>query len=140
MLDLPKEVIDSLHAQDIDVQWVVDSVLGKPEPQSRMAFEINGWERVTGQMFKGIFDGMLCQKGYQGEITYDGLVLMWRPDGIDRRGQGRRACSPEGADRSPAQHDQGRPTWAGFSASFEPDHPTALARNRVERSIEIPTD
>lgn len=63
----------------IDLQWNVDSVLGRPEMQERMAMEVQGWESVTPEMWGGRFDGMFMPKGHKGEINVGGLVLQWRP-------------------------------------------------------------
>lgn len=62
-----------------DLQWNVDSVLGRPEPQARQAMEVQGWTSVTGDMWHNLFDGMFMPKGHKGEIIVDGLVLQARP-------------------------------------------------------------
>lgn len=72
---IPQEMIPD----GIDLQWNVDSVLGRPEVQERMMMEQQGWEPVTPDMWDGRFDGMFMRKGHGGEISVGGLVLMWRP-------------------------------------------------------------
>lgn len=72
---IPQEMIPD----GIDLQWNVDSVLGKPEPQMRSAMAVQAWEPVTAEMWGGRFDGMFMPKGHRGEINVGGLVLEWRP-------------------------------------------------------------
>lgn len=74
-LHIPREMIP----EGVDLQWVADSVLGQPDVQGRMAFEVNGWQPVTPDMFDGRFDGVFMPKGHKGEINVGGLVLMERP-------------------------------------------------------------
>lgn len=63
----------------IDLQWNVDTILGQPQVQERMAMEQQAWEPVTPEMWDGRFDGMFMKRGHKGEINVGGLVLMWRP-------------------------------------------------------------
>lgn len=63
----------------IDLQWNVQSILGKDDPQARQTMTVQGWEPVTGDMFDKRFDGMFMPKGHKGEINVGGLVLEWRP-------------------------------------------------------------
>ena len=79
------EGIDRLHIprgdipEGMDLQWVVDSVMGQPQPQHRGQFERKGWTPVHQEDFDHAFDGMFMPKGAQGEIMNEGLVLMARP-------------------------------------------------------------
>lgn len=75
----PTHIPQELIPDGIDLAWVTDSIHGQPTPRERMAFEINGWQPVTPDMFGGIFDGMFTPKGYKGEINVMGQVLMERP-------------------------------------------------------------
>ncbi|MDE2096871.1 MAG: hypothetical protein KGL39_06450 [Patescibacteria group bacterium] len=72
---IPREMIP----EDIDLQWVTDSIHGAPEIHTRQNYEMNAWEPVTPDMFGGRFDGMFMPKGHKGEINVYGQVLMWRP-------------------------------------------------------------
>lgn len=140
LLDIPKEMIDKLTADGIDLQWVTDSVLGKPDPQGRMAFEINCWEPVTGQMFNKLFDGMYAKVGYAGEITYDGLVLMWRPMELTEEARKEERAAQLGQLAAQANMIKGGQGINGLASGFEAGHPTALRGNVVERSIKPPMD
>lgn len=76
---IPDQILAKLGAEGWDLQWNVDSVLGRAEPQTRMAMEVQGWTSVTGLMWDGLFDGRYMPKGYAGEIIVEGLVLQARP-------------------------------------------------------------
>lgn len=72
---IPREMIP----EGMDLQWNVQSVLGRDEPQMRQAMAVQGWDPVLPDMFGGRFDGMFMPKGYKGEINVGGLVLEYRP-------------------------------------------------------------
>lgn len=143
MLDLPADIMDRLKADDIDVQWVTDSVLGKEEPGIRQSFEINAWEPVTPDMWGGLFDGMYTKKGHTGEINYQGLVLMWRPMELTEEAKQEERAAQMGQLQAQANMIKGG-QLPGFKPGFEPDHPTAVRGNKLTRTVhapmEIPTD
>lgn len=139
MLDIDPSILAKLGDMDIDLQWVTDSVLGQAAPQARMAFEINGWEPVTPDMWGGLFDGMFTKKGHAGEINFEGLVLMWRP--MELTGEAKAEDRQARTNALTAQQNMIKGGQIpGFSAGFEPDHPTAVARNVFNRSLEIPRE
>lgn len=139
MLDLPVEIIEKLHADGIDVQWVTDSVLGKEEPGMRQAFEINAWEPVTPDMWGGLFDGMYTKKGHQGEINYQGLVLMWRPMELTEEAKREEQAAQMGQLLAQQNMIKGG-QLPGFKPGFEPDHPAAVSRNILTRTVHAPMD
>jgi hypothetical protein len=65
--------------EGMSLQWVTNTVLGQPVQQHRAQFEKKGWTPVHQEDFDARFDGMFMQKGADGEINYEGLVLMARP-------------------------------------------------------------
>ncbi len=144
LLDIDASIMERLHAQGVDLQWVTDSVLGQAAPQARMAYEINAWEPVTPEMFEGIFEGVFTRKGHKGEIEFGGLVLMWRPMELTDEAKAEERAAQQGALAAQAAMIKGGQLIQGLSPGFEADHPTALARNKltrtIERPIEIPTD
>lgn len=139
LLDVPQEMLDKLTAMGIDLQWVTDSVLGQPSPQNRMAYEINCWEPVTPDMFDGMFDGMYSKRGHKGEINYEGLVLMWRPLELtlEARAEDMQARNNQLSAQANMLKSGQIP---GFSPGFEPDHPTAISRNVLTRSVKAPME
>lgn len=129
---------DSLHIpqhmipEGIDLQWVTDSVLGQPAPQTRMGYEINGWQPVTGQMWSNRFDGMFLKKGHQGEINVGGLVLMERPMELtlEARGEDKKA-----ADFARLAHEAQLRGGHLKEVSLDTQHPTARAKTFVNREV-----
>jgi len=140
MLDIEPAIL-AIVRQDYgaDLQWVTDSIHGKEEPGVRNDFEINAWEPVTPQMWNGLFDGMFTKRGHVGEINYGGLVLMWRPYELTEESQAEEARARYGALEAQQNMIKGGHI-PGFSSGFEPHHPTAVARNVVERVVKPPMD
>lgn len=139
MLDIPEDILAKLGSDGIDLQWVTDSVLGQPSPQTRMAFEINGWEPVTPDMWECLFDGMFTKRGHTGEINYEGLVLMWRPMELtlEARAEDRKARN----DALEAQQNMIKGGQIpGMSSGFEADHHTAIGKNVFSRSVRAPME
>lgn len=141
LLDIDADIVNSLKAQGIDLQWVTDSVLGQTAPQSRMAFEINAWEAVTPDMFDGVFDGMFTRRGHTGEINYDGLVLMWRPLELTEE-----AIREDQEARNNALSAQRGMMMDGIipnlSASHNPNNPKAHSQitRKITPPMDIPTE
>jgi len=140
LLDIDKSVIDIVkNRYGCDLQWVVDSVLGQSAPQKRMAYEINAWEAVTPDMFDGIFDGMFTRKGHQGEINFEGLVLMYRPMELTEE-----AKAEEEQARNRAMQAQRSMVMngviPGLGNGMDSMHPTAAPKQRFERQIRPPMD
>lgn len=143
-LDIDKELMDRLHANGVDVQWVTDSVHGKSEPQMRNSFEVNAWEAVKPDMFGGAFDGMFTRKGHKGEIEFGGLVLMWRPMELTEEARAEDRKARDAQLSAQAAMIKGGQGIQGLAPGFEADHPTALSKNVLTRTVkppmEIPTD
>ena len=134
-LHIPPEMIPD----GIDLQWVTDAVLGQPSPQTRMSYEVNAWEPVTGGMFEGRFDGMFMKKGHEGEINYEGLVLMWRPMELTLEARAEeRAAALQAVGRQEAKLKSGQLD----GVSFDTQHPSARANTRLTKeripSIAVP--
>lgn len=127
-LFIPQEMIP----EGVDLQWVTDSVLGKPDPQTRMSYEINGWQPVTGQMWDGLFDGRFLKKGYEGEINVGGLVLMERPMELtmEARGEEKKA-----ADFAVRAHEAKLKGGHIDNVTLDTSHPTARAKTFVRREV-----
>lgn len=144
MLDIDQSIL-AIVKQDFgaDLQWVTDSIHGKEEPGVRNDFEINAWEPVTPQMWGGLFDGMFTKRGHVGEINYGGLVLMWRPYELTEEAKAEEARARYHALEAQQNMIRGG-NIPGFSAGFEPNHPSAVSQNVVSRTtrapMEIPKD
>lgn len=144
LLDIDADVVKLIKEQyESDLQWVTDSILGQAAPQKRMAFEINGWEPVTPDMFGGVFDGMFTRKGHQGEINFEGLVLMYRPMELTIEAMQEDAQARTGAmeaQRSMVMNG----VIPGLGNGMDAMHPSAANKQVFSRKItppmDIPTD
>lgn len=128
-LGIPPELLAQFP--DCDFQWVVDSVLGKPEVQARMGFEMNGWEPVPAELF----DGRFMPRGHKGEINVGGLVLMWRQLEltIEARMEDSRA-----AKQALAAHESNIRSGRVEGISFDTNDPKARANTGVKREMVNP--
>lgn len=140
LLDIDADIVKLVKVQyESDLQWVTDSILGQAAPQKRMAFEINGWEPVTPDMFGGVFDGMFTRKGHQGEINFEGLVLMYRPMELTIEAQEEEALARTGAmeaQRSMVMNG----VIPGLGNGMESMHPTAAGKQTFSRAVRPPMD
>ena len=140
MLDVDKDVIELIKTQyGCDVQWVVDSVLGQPAVARRQAFEVNAWEPVTPDMFDGAFEGMFTRKGHQGEIHFEGLVLMYRPMELTLEAREEDKAAQLGAlaaQRSMVMNG----IIPGLGNGMDAMHPTAAPKQTFRREVRAPMD
>ena len=139
--DLPEDIKRVLNEDyQVDVQWVTDAVLGQPTPGNRNKYEINAWEACTPDMFDGVLDGVFTRKGHKGEITYEGLVLMWRPMELTMEAKAEERMAAMGAIEAQARMMKNGELPGNFAPGFEPQHHTALARNSVSRTLKPSMD
>lgn len=128
-----------LVPEGMSLQWVTDSIYGQPVPQHRADFEKRGWTPIHQEDFDGVFDGMFMPKGAPGEIKIEGMVLMARPAEITRRAKLRDKREADERIRIKEQALRG----GDVNTTLDSRHPSALANNRVVRTmerIEIPND
>lgn len=133
---IPREMIP----EGIDLQWVTDTVYGKPEIQGRQQFEINGWRPVTPDMFGGRFEGMFTPKNHKGEINVMGSVLMERPMELTLEARAEEASDAVRA-RIAAEAKLRGGDIEGISERFTTQHKTARAVTQVSREpghIQVP--
>lgn len=132
------EILHKLAMEGWDLQWNVDSVLGKAETQSRTAMERQGWASVTGLMWDGLFDGHYNAKGYAGEINVEGLVLQARPMELTKQARDeelRNARQARYVEESKIK--QGTPDGVNLDM-LNPNHGSARAKTFL-RSERIPS-
>jgi hypothetical protein len=135
-LHIPRD----LFPEGYDFQWVTVSVLGMEVPEHTAKFERRGWTMVHGQDFDGIFDGKFLSKGSDGPIVVDGLALMARPLELSLKAKRAELA----AAREAVMIKQQQLTGGDLpGVSLDSRHPTAVASNRINRTIEpvqIPRD
>ena len=126
--------------EGMSLQWVTDSVLGQSMGQHRSLFERTGWTPVHQSDFDGVFDGMFMQRGVEGEIKYEGLVLMARPMEITLK------AKREEARRAREQIEIKERALRGGdipNVSLDSQHKSALQTNKIGKSYErisVPED
>lgn len=140
LLDIDINIINKIRDDfGMDLQWVTHSVHGKEEAAMRQDFEINGWEPVDPNMFDRVFDGMFTRKGHQGEIQYNGLVLMYRPYELTEE-----AMAEDRQSRNNAMESVRRMITdgeiPGIGAGFSRNHPTARSETKFNRTVRAPID
>lgn len=129
-LHIPRHMIPD----GFDLQWVTDSVWGRPEAQHRASFERQGWQSVLADDEIGIrLAGMFVPAGSKGEIMVDGLVLMARPMAFTHRARSlERQRARERVQIKETQLRSGDLS----GVTLAPDHPTAVRSNVIARSVD----
>ena len=123
----------SMFPDGMDFQWVTDSVRGQGMSQHRATFEKRGWTPVHQADFEGRFDGMFMQRGADGEITHEGLVLMARPFAISQEAGLRDVTKA----RTQVQIKERAVTGGDMpGVSLDSRHPSAVGSNRIGKSVE----
>lgn len=135
----PLHIPRDLFPPGFDFQWVTSEVYGQSLPRERAKYERGGWTPVHQEDFDGIFDGRFMPKGASGEINVDGLVLMARP--LKFSIEAKKREQREARERVAIKEQQLR--GGENSKMMGADHPSALATNRINKTVEqisIPRD
>lgn len=123
----------------ISLQWVTESVLGKPMPERLAAFERKGWTVVHNDDFDGQLDGLFDKKGAQAPIRKDGMVLVARPKELTAKARRRDHMAALEKVKIKEQALRG----GDIGATLDAQHPNALGFNKINKSIEritVPED
>lgn len=130
---IPKE----LFPEGMDLQWITQTVYGQDMPQAVNAYFRTGWTPIHADDFDGRFGKMFPQDS-SGYIKLDGMILCARPLELSI------AAKRRDQQRAKEQIDLKEEAFRGGGIpATGADHPSALARNRITRSmerIEIPKD
>lgn len=126
--------------EGMTLQWVTDSVLGQNMGQHRSTFERTGWTPVHQEDFDGRFNGMFMPRGAEGEIKYEGLVLMARPEEITKRARDEetRKAREQIMIKERALKGGDMP-----NVTLDAQHRSALQTNKIGKSyerIDVPKD
>jgi hypothetical protein len=123
--------------EGMDMQWCTETVFGQ-DVGRLPKFQRSGWTPVHASDFDGRFDGKWTAKGADEYIRKDGLVLCARPMEISIAARVRQAKAAKEQLALKAEAFTG-----GQISATGANHPTALATNKISRSIEridIPTE
>lgn len=129
----PLHIDPGLIPDGMSLQWVTTTVRGQDFSRHRARFEQRGWTPVHQSDFEGQFDGLFMQKGKEGEITYDEMVLMARPKAMTEKAhrQDKRRAQEQVAIKEQALTGGDMP-----GVSLDSQHISALGSNRIRKSVE----
>lgn len=131
MLHIPKEIIPD----GMRYNWKTISVLGQQQSRRFGRYQATGWEPVPASRHPGLF----TPKGYEGEIEYDGLVLMEKPEEMCRQTEAREFRKA----REQVQAKETQLRGGDVGTTLDSRHKSALASNKISRNyerIDIPND
>ena len=124
MLHIPPELIPD----GMRYNWKTISVLGQPQARRFGRYQATGWEPVPASRHPGLF----TPKGYEGEIEYDGLVLMEKPEEMCRQTEAREFAKARQQVQAKEQQLRG----GDVGTTLDSRHKTALRSNKINKSFE----
>lgn len=131
MLHIPKELIPD----GMRYNWKTISVLGQQQNRRYGRYQATGWEPVPATRHPGLF----TPKGYEGEIEYDGLILMEKPEELCQQTEAREYLKARQQVQAKEQQLRG----GDLGTSLDSRHKTALRSNRINKTyekIDIPNE
>lgn len=134
MLHIPKEIIPD----GMRYNWKTFSILGQQQNRRFGRFEATGWEAVPASRHPGLF----TPRGYEGNIEYDGLVLMEKPEELCRQTEAREFRKAREQVQSKEQQLRGGEAMRA-TAFANTQHQSAMRANRVSKTyerIDVPED
>src|SRR5258707_7627575 len=81
MLHIPPELVPD----GMRYNWKTYSVYGQQQARRYGRYQATGWEPVPASRHPGLF----TPRGYEGDIEYDGLILMEKPEELCRQTEAR---------------------------------------------------
>lgn len=128
-----------LVPEGMSLQWVTESVLGKPMPERLSMFERKGWTVVHNDDFDGQLSGLYDKKDAQTPIRKDGMILVARPKELTAKARRRDHINALEKVKIKEQALRG----GDLGVTLDAQHPNALGSNRINKSVEriaIPED
>ena len=124
MLHIPPEIIPD----GMRYNWKTFSVLGMQQSRRYGRYEATGWSPVPASRHPGLF----TPKGYEGQIEYDGLVLMEKPEELCRQTEAREFLKARQQVQAKEQQLRG----GDVGTTLDGRHRTALQTNKINKSYE----
>jgi hypothetical protein len=125
MLYIPPEIIPD----GMRYNWKTLSVLGQPQTRRYGRFQMTGWTPVPASRHPGMF----TPKGYEGEIEYDGLILMEKSEEECQRVEAREYAKARSQVQAKEQQLRGGDVQG---MAFDTQHPSARQARKVSKSYE----
>ena len=132
MLHIPKEIIPD----GMRYNWKTMSVLGQQQSRRFGRYQATGWEPVPASRHPGLF----TPRGFEGEIEYDGLILMEKPEEMYLMTEEREFRKAREQVQAKEQQLRG---GDAIKTGFDSKHRSAMRANRVSKSyerIEVPEE
>jgi hypothetical protein len=130
MLFIPPEIVP----EGMRYNWKTLSVLGQPQSRRYGRFQMTGWTPVPASRHPGMF----TPAGFEGEIEYDGLILMEKPEEACLETEAREFRKAREQVQGKEQQLRGGDVRG---VGFDTKHKSALRSNRVNKTyekIEVP--
>src|SRR6266705_5783828 len=130
MLHIPPELVPD----GMRYNWKTYSVYGQQQARRYGRYQATGWEPVPASRHPGLF----TPKGYQGDIEYDGLVLMEKPEELCRQTEAREfRKAREQVQAKEQQLRGGDAIKTGFDSKHQSARRASYVKKEYER-IDIP--
>lgn len=130
-LHIPTDMVKALWRDGVALQWITRSVRGQEFPQEVSKMVRGGWTPVHQSDFDGLLDGMFMPKGHDDVITVDDCMLVARPVEIQLKAK----QAERRAAQLPLQIAEDL-LGTGLRNVSGGNHPTAIAGNRIVKSVE----
>jgi hypothetical protein len=118
------------------LQWVTETVLGKPFPEHTAKYLGRGWVPILRGEFDGKFDHFALEQRDGQAIARDGQILCARPKAWDAKARAEDKKAVDDAVRTRVDKHRGG-LMGGTSLLAEgAQHETARGVNRLRRTVE----
>jgi len=124
MLHIPPEIIPD----GMRYNWKTLSVLGQQQARRYGRYQATGWEPVPASRHPGLF----TPKGYDGDIEYDGLVLMEKPEEMCRQTEAREFQKA----RAQVQAKEAQLRGGDIGSKFDTQHQSARRATKISKAYE----
>lgn len=132
MLHIPKEIIPD----GMRYNWKTKSVFGQEQHRRFGRYQATGWEPVPASRHPGLF----TPRDYEGEIEYDGLILMEKPEELCRQTEAREfRKAREQVQAKEQQLRGGDAIKTGFDSHHQSARRASYVKKEYER-IDVPEE
>ncbi len=125
MLHIPPELVPD----GMRYNWKTASVFGQAQARRYGRYQATGWEPVPASRHPGLF----TPRGYEGDIEYDGLILMEKPEELCRQTEAREFQKARQQVQAKEQQLRG---GEGIKTGFDSKHQSARRASYVKKEYE----
>src|SRR5258706_4236597 len=122
MLHIPPELVPD----GMRYNWKTYSVFGQQQARRYGRYQATGWQPVPASRHPGLF----TPKGYEGDIEYDGLILMEKPEELCRQTEAREFQKARQQVQAKEQQLRG---GDAIKTGFDSKHQSARRANYVQK-------